>query len=267
MLEAAFDDVFEFKFQDVLNAEFAIIVTMIVSAVLLAALIASVITARAVLKKRGASPITSRDIAFGGVCLALSFVLGVVGLRLPQGGTVTLASSLPIMIFCYYSGFTKGFAVVLANLFLQLVANPYIVHPMSAVLDYVIPYLALIFFGIFKYRGENRENGRGSADGGSGGKYSLANHAGFFIAAALYIVVRYPSHVLSGVIFFSEWAWDGWAVLPYALVYNSFILADAAIALIGGAFVLSSQTFNRFMAAPRNALQNADAAHKNDERG
>ncbi|MDE7266221.1 MAG: energy-coupled thiamine transporter ThiT, partial [Lachnospiraceae bacterium] len=39
--------------------------------------------------------------------------------------------------------------------------------------------------------------------------------------------------VLSGWIFFAEYAWEGWAVLPYSLVYNGiYIFAEGIITIM-----------------------------------
>ena len=44
---------------------------------------------------------------------------------------------------------------------------------------------------------------------------------------------RYVFAVISGWIFFGEYAWDGWAALPYSLVYNGcYIFAEAALTVI-----------------------------------
>ena len=47
------------------------------------------------------------------------------------------------------------------------------------------------------------------------------------------ILGRYVFTVLSGWIFFGEYAWEGWPVLPYSLVYNGiYIFAEAAVTLV-----------------------------------
>lgn len=44
---------------------------------------------------------------------------------------------------------------------------------------------------------------------------------------------RYVFAVISGWIFFGEYAWDGWGALPYSLVYNGcYIFAEAVITVI-----------------------------------
>lgn len=51
-----------------------------------------------------------RFIVEGGVSIALSFILSFVVLfKMPLGGSVTLASRLPLVIFAVRWGFKKGF--------------------------------------------------------------------------------------------------------------------------------------------------------------
>ena len=69
----------------------------------------------------------TRDIAYGAICLAMSYALSFVGLRFPLGGTITLASILPISIYCYYFGLRKGAIICAVFMLLQLTQGPYII--------------------------------------------------------------------------------------------------------------------------------------------
>jgi hypothetical protein len=63
-------------------------------------------------KKSLANP--TKSLAFAGVSIALAFGLSYVKLfSLPQGGSVTLMSLLPVMIFSYVYGTKKGVFVCL----------------------------------------------------------------------------------------------------------------------------------------------------------
>ena len=51
---------------------------------------------------------------------------------------------------------------------------------------------------------------------------------------------------ISGWIFFAEYAWEGWAPLPYSLVYNGiYIFAEAALTGIVLAIPYVRKTFAR----------------------
>ncbi|MDE6398452.1 MAG: energy-coupled thiamine transporter ThiT, partial [Clostridiales bacterium] len=195
-----------FDFDDFRDADTMLRVTLVLCLCLFVALIAGTLIAYFVLRKKGkTNVIRTRDITYGAICLASSYALSFLGVGMPYGGTVTFASVLPVMIYCYYFGFFKGLVVTAAYTVLQFFQSPSIVHPMSAVLDYVIPYLALIFLGIFSYR-QARFNKTVAAN-----KHPLCAHIPFFIGIACYFAVRYISHVLSGVLFWGDYiAWDGW---------------------------------------------------------
>lgn len=254
-----------FDFDDFRDASVLLKTTLILCICLFAALIAGTLIAYFVLKAKGKRDvIRTKDLTYGAICLASSYALSFLGIGLPYGGTVTVASVLPVMIYCYYFGFNKGLVVTTAYTVLQFFQSPYIVHPMSAVLDYVIPYLSLVFLGIFSYR-QARFN-KAAAEN----KHPLRAHAFFFIGIACYFTVRYISHVLSGVIFYGDYiAWDGWwqnHLWTYSFAYNgAFLIPDTVITLCAAIGVLSSKAFNRFMAVSANALQNTDTAAKNNE--
>ena len=76
-------------------------------------------------------------------------------------------------------------------------------------------------------------------------------------------MLRFASHVLSGVFAFGAYAGDQ-NFLLYSLAYNSFVFVDLAIVIVVGAILFSSKGFvtemNRFRAATQNyAAGNASA--------
>ncbi len=192
--------------------------------------------------KDSGSTSTTRDLTYGAVCLALSFALSYIPLyKMPYGGTVTPASVLPLLIYCYYFGLRKSVAVTSAYMLLQLLQGPYIISPWSALLDYFVPYTSLCVMGIFSINKEKVSNllSQDSAP--------VKGHVNFFIGVILYFVVRYASHVLAGYLF---WAGDliGIAAWSYSLIYNiSFLGPDTLIAGIAGFLVLNSRSFNSYM--------------------
>ncbi|MBR6773989.1 MAG: energy-coupled thiamine transporter ThiT, partial [Clostridia bacterium] len=134
----------------------------------------------------------------------------------------------------------------------------YILTPFQVILDYFIPYLSLILVAVVPFSKKKHSALL------SEGKKTFSAHWGFFVGAILYIVVRYTSHVLSGAIFFAEYAWEGWGAWPYSMVYNLFAVLDAGIAIGAGSALFSNETFNSFMAKSFNAKKNADACAEND---
>lgn len=146
------------------------------------------------------------DVVYGGVALALSFVLSYIKISPVQyGGSVTLASMLPVILYAYYFGFGKGIIVGLAHGLLQFVQDPYILTPVTFVLDYLLAFAAIAFAALPKKAIKN--------DG-----------AALFAGASLTYVVRFLSHFVSGIIYFNMGAI--WADIPapnavaYSLLYQ-----------------------------------------------
>ncbi len=243
---------------------------LLLIAAIIAVIAAVVIIVSVVQKKRGIQrEISTKDITYGAICIAASFALSYIKIfKLPYGGSITLASVLPMLIYCYYFGFRKSLIVSTVYMFLQLIQEPYIVSPWSALLDYFVPYLSLSFAGLFGFNHKKYDERISS------GKHPLSCHIGFFIGTAIYFIVRYFSHTLAGVLFWAQdidfliWSGDlvGAAAWGYSATYNIiFLLPDTLIALAAGTAILSSKTFNTFMASSSHALKNSDAAHKNNQ--
>ena len=174
----------------------------------------------------------SKCIALAGICVALSFALSYIKLfSMPQGGSITLASLLPVMLFSYVYGTKKGVFVGLIYGMMQAMQDPYLIHPAQFLLDYPIAFAMVGFAGAFK--------NLHALDKLPQIKFAL----GAIVAGAL----RFFSHVLSGVFAFGAYALDAgndnfWA---YSTVYNSFVFIDIILVIVVGALLLSSKNFNK----------------------
>ena len=99
---------------------------------------------------------STEKLAFSGVCIALSMVLGMVKLfSLPMGGSVTACSmlfaTLPGFFFGTGYGLLSGFAYGLISFFLK----PEFYSPAQFVVDYIFAFSALGISGFFC----NKKNG------------------------------------------------------------------------------------------------------------
>ncbi len=93
--------------------------------------------------------IIAEIVAFVAVSTALSYVKVF---SLPQGGSVTAGSMVPIIWLSLRRGPKMGiFAGALYGL-VQLVVEPFVYHPMQALLDYPIAFGALGLTGFFQRR-------------------------------------------------------------------------------------------------------------------
>ena len=209
--------------------EHASTVGMIVSAVVIMALLVAVYILGG--KKEVNN---TRALVYGAVAVALSFALSYARLfKLPQGGSVTFASLLPLMIYCMMFGTRRGLLVCLVYGTLQALQDPYIIHPMQFLLDYPLAFGLIGVSGIFVEKNLFKNK-----------------IVGFVLGAVLAVGLRYACHVLSGVFAFADYFyWDSElmskydSAAVYSLAYNSFALVDMAIAIVAGSLMLLSKSF------------------------
>ena len=171
--------------------------------------------------KKGEKVQHTRAVAYAGVSIALAFALSYIKLfSMPQGGSVTLASMLPIMLYSCRYGTRKGLMVGLIYGLLQAVQDPYVIHPAQFLLDYP---LAFAMLGLAGWAGEIRLFGRHRG-------------AALLVGCVSAFVLRYIAHVLSGIFAFAAYAHDANAssVVAYSFAYNSYVLIDGAMCLVLG---------------------------------
>ena len=172
----------------------------------------------------------ARSLAYAGICVSMSFALSYIKLwDMPQGGSITLISLLPVMLYAYIFGSKKGVFVGLAYGLLQAVQDPWLIHPAQFLLDYPIAFSAVGLAGLF--RNMPKKNN----------KETLAV-AYFTLGAVIAGTMRFICHVLSGVFAFEVYA-EGQNVWAYSLAYNSYVFIDVALVIAAGIFVLSSKSF------------------------
>lgn len=206
-----------FKFEDV----------SLVGWILVAVLIACAVSLFVVV--RGKQKWTARMLANAAICMALSFILSYIRLfKLPQGGSVTLASLLPIVAFAYSYGAAPGLVVGIAYGFLQMIQDPWIVGAVQALLDYPLAFGCIALAGIAK---------------------KLPEKYGWLVGILLAGVGRFVCHTLSGVVFFAEYA-EGTGLSPimYSVSYNSFVFVDLAICAVVIAFPQVRKALRRMTA-------------------
>ena len=154
---------------------------------------------------------TTRRLAYAAMCIAIAFVLSCIKLfRMPQGGSVTPAAMLPLIMFCMACGPVQGLAVGCAFGLLQLIEDPYVIHPIQLILDYPAAYGAMCVACLANLLPEK------------------AKYFRLPLGVVLGYVARLVMAVLSGVIFFAEYAGDQNVIL-YSLGYNAAYLAPEMV--------------------------------------
>ncbi|MCH4891301.1 energy-coupled thiamine transporter ThiT [Acidaminobacter sp. JC074] len=138
-----------------------------------------------------------------GVMMALAYALSLVTIwKMPQGGSVTPGSMIPILIYAYRWGPKNGIFVGVVYGLIQFILGPkWSFHPVSVLFDYPIAFGALGFAGFF---------GKGFAKGS--------------IGITVGIALRFVCHVISGVVVFASYAPEGMNPVLYSTIYNGSYL-------------------------------------------
>ena len=149
-----------------------------------------------------------RALTYGALCMAMSFVLSYIKLySMPLGGSVTLASMLPLLWYSNKFGVRNGLIAGAAYGLLQLIQKPEIYHWVQVLLDYPLAFMMLGLAGSVK----NLQLG------------SILGVAG-----------RWICHIISGAVFFGEWMPEGWSnAWVYSAAYNgAYLLVDLIICIV-----------------------------------
>lgn len=185
-------------------AEISLMTWSILAALVLAGAVMYIIT-------RDRRKWTTRMMANASLCIALAFILSYVKLyEMPQGGSVTLASMLPIFMFAYVYSVAPGLMVGFAYGLLQFVQGGWFVHPIQFLLDYPLAFAMLGFAGI-------------------AGK--LPDSWGMIPGILLGTCLRFLCAFMTGVFFWGEGAGEQ-NVLIYSAVYNgTYLIPESLICM------------------------------------
>ncbi len=142
---------------------------------------------------------TTRLIFIIGIFTALAYVLNLIKfIRMPQGGSITLFSMLPVMALSLLYGKGVGLTSGILLGFLKMTDGITFIHPIQFLLDYILSNMALGFSGMF-----GRDN-----------KFKI--FFGCIISGFLGVMFS----VISGAIFFSEFSPENMNPWIYSFIYN-----------------------------------------------
>ena len=156
----------------------------------------------------------AKSLAFAALSIALSFILSYIKIfRMPNSGSVTLASMLPLMLFAASYGVGPGLLAGAAYGLLQYLQGGYFVHPIQFLLDYPIAFALIGLAGLYKYMPK------------AWSQWSI------YAAMVLGALGRCISATLAGIFY--------WETAPWAsLVYNgAYLVPDTLICIALAIFV------------------------------
>lgn len=142
----------------------------------------------------------ARALCLGGVVCALTLVLASIRVPLPTGSNITCGSWIPLMllalVYDYRLSILAGW--VCGLLAMILIPGWQAVHWAQIFVQQLVCFSCLGYAGIFG--SEKRQKA--------------------LCGMVLAVFLRCCGHVLSGVIFYSQNAWDGWGAWGYSIAYN-----------------------------------------------
>lgn len=176
----------------------------------------------------------TRMLVEGAIMVALATVLSYIRVfKLPWGGSVTLFSMLPIVIYSIRWGVKNGLGVSFLFALVQFIQGimdglfGWGLTPGMLIacilIDYILAFAVLGVAGLF------RKKGTAGAIGG----------------IALAVVLRFVFHVISGVVIWHSFGelWEGFATensLLYSFAYNgAYMLPELILTLVGAIVLLS----------------------------
>ncbi len=164
------------------------------------------------------------------VMIAIATVLSLIKLvDLPYGGSVTIASSLPIIILAYRHGLGWGLGSGVAYAVLQqllgLKTLGWVTTWQSIVavilLDYIVAFTVMGLGGVFR-------------------KAIKSQPAALVAGALLASVLRYACHVISGATVWAGLSIPTTAALVYSFAYNATYMIPETLVLVIAAYYIGS---------------------------
>ena len=178
-----------------------------------------------------------------GIFIALATVLSFLPVyKMPMGGSVTLASMLPILLigirFGYKWGLGASFLYALIQVAQALISGDVFATSMSAgvvivclLFDYLVPFTILGLSAFAKPK--------------EGEKINIGKAMATF---SVIIVVRFLCHYLTGVTIWGQWAPEGMGPFLYSLIYNGqYMLPELIITVAIAFFILSSKQIEKLL--------------------
>ena len=184
---------------------------------------------------------TTKALSEAAIMLALAFALSSAKLfEMPLGGSVTVASMLPIMMISFKYGNKWGLSTAFLYSLtqaLQALASgnifPYCEGADTLIIcilfDYIFPFTILGLAGMFYGRFKN-------------------TNVDFIVGASFVVFLRFCSHFITGVYIWDQWAPEGMGKYLYSFLYNGgFLGVDFAILMVALVLMLKSDEIKKLI--------------------
>ena len=177
----------------------------------------------------------TKAIVYAGVCIAASFALSFIKFEFPYGGSVTVMSFVPVLVYAYFFGPVRGLIAGFVYGILQFIQSPWILTPMSFILDYLLAFSCIGLMGFAS-------------------KLTKNTTANLLIGTAVTFFARLVMHVLAGIIYFKHGVVASGlptsSAFLYSLCYNViYISIDCALCLVAFFLLEHKKAITRLGAA------------------
>ena len=157
---------------------------------------------------------TTRMLSVGAMCIALSSVLSMIKLfEMPNGGSVTAVSLLPLILFAYVYGTVPGLILGFVHGVLQFMFGGWFLNVFQFLLDYPLAFAVLGLAGLFNKMKDER--------------------AGLAVGTVVGCAARWFVAALAGLVFWSDLTEGIWPAVVYTVTYNaSYMIPECIITAV-----------------------------------
>lgn len=179
-----------------------------------------------------------------GIFIALATILSFLPVyEMPMGGSVTLASMLPILLIGVKHGYKWGLGASVTYTLIQLIqalikGNVFIYCQtggaviICTLFDYVVPF-AILGLSAFAMPKQGKQ----------------LNIPKVLATFSVLIFIRFLSHFITGMTIWGQWDDGFWGAFIYSLSYNgSYMLPELIVTVVIAGLMLSSKQIEKLMA-------------------
>ena len=169
----------------------------------------------------------AKEITFMAVCIAMSFVLSFIKVKVgADGGSVTLASFVPLIIYSYVAGVRKGFLAGALYGILQIVeGGVYFVDVFQLLCDYILAFAFIGLMPVLKKVCKDKKI------------------LGVYLGVVVVIFMRFLMHTIAGMYWYAGVPF-GEALVTSVLYNGAYMLPELAITVGVMAILLHTGKFN-----------------------
>lgn len=183
----------------------------------------------------------TRMLANASIAIAAAYALSFFKVEMAFGGSITPASFVPLILFSFAYGPSRGLFVGIVYSVLQFIQQPWFLHPIQLILDYPLAFASIALAGVFK------------------GKFK-STMSQVLLGTVCVGAARLLMHTFAGMYF-----WEQGKVIAdittnnafiYSLIYNlMYIPLDIVICLAALFYLVKSRAFDTLIGNMRPKQQ------------